>query len=114
VIHQREERLRSEFSYFCRNFRQRVMEAPAHEILESDLGQISSTDVKSATTAAVNIDHKPSESESCRCGCVPPDMMSLFQMAALRAKYRENIRIAKAEEAQSKNVADVAQINTTS
>jgi hypothetical protein len=90
------------------------MEAQAHQISESVRGEISSTHARSATAAAVNIDHKPSESESCRCGCVPPDMMSLFQMAALRAKHRENLRIAKAEETHSNNVADVAQISTTS
>ena len=27
--------------------------------------------------------------ENCRCGCIPTNMMSLFQMAELRKKYRE-------------------------
>jgi hypothetical protein len=34
----------------------------------------------------------------CRCGCVPKDMMSLFQMAELRAKMREEKRRKEAEQ----------------
>lgn len=61
-------------------------------------------------TAAADIEHE--ETDSCRCGCVPPDMKSLFQMAALRAKHRENVR-AKAEKTRSDEVGDVAQMSAT-
>ncbi len=59
--------------------------------------------VESSVSEAGNIlDTNASESNSgttghndnlggiqCRCGCVPVNMMSMFQMAALRAKHRE-------------------------
>jgi hypothetical protein len=32
--------------------------------------------------------HRAELEEVCRCGCVPKDMMSMFQMAELRAKHR--------------------------
>ena len=35
----------------------------------------------------------------CRCGCVP-DIMSMFEMAALRKKYREKLALEKAKEAE--------------
>ena len=39
----------------------------------------------------------------CRCGCVPKDMMSLFQMAELRARFREEKK-RKETEAAAQNL----------
>ena len=33
--------------------------------------------------------HNPASQIPCRCGCVPPNMMSLFQMAELRAARKK-------------------------
>jgi hypothetical protein len=51
-------------------------------------------------------DHAPEGGNACKCGCVP-NMMSLFQMAELRAKYREQKRLA--EEAEKKKMETAEQ-----
>ena len=39
------------------------------------------------------------QSKRCGCGCVPPNMLSLFEMAALRAKRRQEQQLlAKANQ----------------
>ena len=64
----------------------------------SDTGTITSlqifTENKVESVVVTNDDqqtegfmHAPDR--KCRCGCIPPDMMSLFEMAALRAKRRK-------------------------
>ena len=47
----------------------------------------------------------------CRCGCVPPDLMSLFQMAELRAKYRQEMKL-KALEAEQNGATPAADTDT--
>ena len=42
-----------------------------------------------------------SESVSCQCGCVPKGMMSLFQMAELRKKFREAQKKSEQKQSQS-------------
>ena len=44
---------------------------------------------------------------SCRCGCVPKDLMSLFQMAELRAKHREKMRLKAESESEANNAPSV-------
>ena len=48
----------------------------------------------------------------CRCGCVPPDMMSLFQMAELRAKYRQEMKLKASEAAQNEVATPTADADT--
>ena len=74
------------------------MEDIANQLSEPVDGKIPSKDTELNSTGAIAFEHTPEELASCRCGCVPPDLMSMFQMAALRAKYRENLRITKAAE----------------
>ena len=42
----------------------------------------------------------------CRCGCIPKEMLSLHQMAALRTKYREKLRMEAEAEALSSGTAE--------
>lgn len=42
----------------------------------------------------------PTEADpDCRCGCIPKEIMSMFQMAALRKKYQERLRMEAESEA---------------
>ena len=58
---------------------------------DTDVKPVSFNDTRPG--AAIHI---PDLAANCRCGCVPPNMMSLFQMAELRAKHREKMRLAAA------------------
>ncbi|RYG99914.1 hypothetical protein EON65_49850 [archaeon] len=49
-----------------------------------------------SSTANKTSSHNPAS--NCVCGCVPPNMMSLFQMAELRAKRRKELQELKAKE----------------
>ena len=48
----------------------------------------------------------PTEADpDCRCGCIPKEIMSMFQMAALRKKYQERLRMEAESEALSDETA---------
>ena len=61
-------------------------------------------------TSGNEIPHVP-DIRDCRCGCVPPDLMSLFQMAELRAKYRQKMKQEAANAAQSVLSTSAADVN---
>jgi hypothetical protein len=59
------------------------------------------------TTPVEHTTLSPTEPDpDCRCGCIPKDMLSLHQMAALRAKYREKLRLEAEAEAKSNETAE--------
>ena len=67
--------------------------------VETSVKARSFNDTTDPSLASTDTDPEHIEdSPSCRCGCIPPDLMSLFQMAALRSKYREKMRKAAAIE----------------
>ena len=62
---------------------------------------ITTTDEQKKETVQEPVGHVEGENPlvKCRCGCVPKDMMSLFQMAELRARFREEKKRKEAEAA---------------
>ena len=79
-------------------------EAMNASVLITDSNVIT-TEEQKKETVQVPIDHIDGENPSikCRCGCVPKDMMSLFQMAELRARFREEKK-RKETEAAAQNL----------
>lgn len=70
--------------------------------MENNAPQKSFNDTTTLATDISTPTHTSNEAVVCRCGCVPPDMKSLFQMAQLRAEYREKKRLAdEAEKLQN-------------
>ena len=56
--------------------------------------------VEHTTLSATEVD------PDCRCGCIPKEILSLHQMAALRAKYREKLRMEAETQAASGETAE--------
>jgi hypothetical protein len=69
--------------------------------------QKSFNDTTALATEISNPPHTPNE-VVCRCGCVPKDMMSLFQMAEKRATYREKKRLEAAAEAEAEKLLNTS------
>lgn len=55
-------------------------------------------------TETLNIQHN--RDRDCRCGCIPPNMFSLFEMAELRRKRREQQQLQ--QNAKSQNQEKIA------
>lgn len=66
---------------------------------------VTSMEDQKEETAQIPIEHNGEENPlvQCRCGCVPKNMMSLFQMAEKRARYQEEKR-RKETEAAAQNL----------
>lgn len=69
--------------------------------------QKSFNDTTNLATEIGNSPHTPNE-VACRCGCVPKDMMSLFQMAEKRAAYREKKRLEAEAEAEAEKLLNTS------
>jgi hypothetical protein len=59
----------------------------------SEAATVSSTDgitsSNELSSPSDHIENGETGQDSCRCGCVPKNMMSLFQMAQMRAQYKK-------------------------
>ena len=66
---------------------------------------VTTKEEQKVETAQVPTEHNGEENPlvQCRCGCVPKNMMSLFQMAEKRARYQEEKR-RKETEAAAQNL----------
>jgi hypothetical protein len=69
--------------------------------------QKSFNDTTTLATEISNPPHTPNE-VACRCGCVPKDMMSLFQMAEKRAAYRAEKKRLEAAEAEAEKLLNTS------
>jgi hypothetical protein len=84
--------------------------APESTVVPAVVSSSSGADAVTGESAAPVAAHNPDvpSGQRCACGCVP-NILSLFEMAALRAKRRAELKAAKeAKEAQEAQEAQQA------